>query len=76
MPPDPPAQEGQDPVFVLIETLASKRQGRTLWFKQMTGIGPMTTSDRSERAVFPTEEAARKCPALWHPLSFYEVFEA
>ena len=59
--------------YVLVESFASKRQGRTLWFKQMTGIGPMTTTDPAERAEFPSEEAARQCPAMWHALSFYEV---
>lgn len=61
--------------YVLVETLASKRQGRTLWFQQMTGIGPMTTPNVEERAVFDTQEAAARCPAMFHALSFYEVEE-
>jgi hypothetical protein len=59
--------------FVLVETLASERQGKTLWFKQMTGIGPATTADVEERAVFETKEAALECPAMFHSLSFFEV---
>lgn len=59
--------------YVLVETLASKRHGRTLWFAQMTGIGPATTASPDERVEFETEAAARECPAMWHPLSFFEV---
>lgn len=58
--------------FALVETLVSERQGRTLWFKQMTAIGPMTTPDPAERAVFESETAARACPAMWHAFSFFE----
>jgi hypothetical protein len=61
--------------YVLVETLASERQGRTLWFKQMTAVGPMTTPDPAERAEFATEDAAKWCPAMFHALSFYEVRE-
>lgn len=59
--------------YVLREVIASKRRGRPVWFKQMTAIGPMTTADPSERAVFPTEDAARQCPAMWHALAFFDV---
>lgn len=62
--------------YVLRETLASKEQGHDLWFKQMTGIGPMTTPDLTEAARFESEESARACPAMHHALSFYEIEEA
>lgn len=61
--------------YVLVEPLGSKRTGTTLWFKQMTAIGPMTTPVESERAVFGSEEGARACPAMWHALSFFEVVD-
>lgn len=59
--------------YVLVETFTSKQSGRTHWFQRMTGIGPMATADPDKAAVFLTEDGARRCPALWHPLSFYEV---
>jgi hypothetical protein len=62
-------------VSVFVLRSASTYRGKPLWFKQMTGIGPMTTADPSERAVFPTREAALASPAMFHALSFYEVEE-
>jgi hypothetical protein len=59
--------------YVLVESLGSKEVGKTLWFKQMTGIGPMTTPVESERAVFSSERAARQCSAMSHPWSCFEV---
>lgn len=53
----------------------STYRGKPLWFQQMTGIGPMTTADESDRAVFPTREAALASPALRHMLSSFNVEE-
>ena len=61
--------------FVLVETFVSKQQGCTIWFKQMTGIGPQTTADPEERATFATREDAAACPATRHLLSSYEIHE-
>lgn len=61
--------------FVLRETFVSKQQGRDVWFKQMTGIGPMTTADPAERATFATREDAAASPATRHLLSSYEIEE-
>jgi hypothetical protein len=61
--------------FILREVVASKSYGKPLWFKQMTGIGPMTTPDPDEAARFPTEEAAARSPACLHMLSCYEIEE-
>jgi hypothetical protein len=58
--------------FVLLETLASKRQKKPLYFARMTGIGPMTTPDLSEAATYATEEEARRSPACFHMFSFFE----
>lgn len=59
--------------YVLVETLASKSTGRTMWFRAMTGIGPAATSDPDKAYVFSTEEGAKRSPAMLHSLSFYEV---
>jgi hypothetical protein len=58
--------------FVLIETLASERQRRPLYFARMTGIGPMTTSELAEAAFYETEEEARRSPACSFSLTFFE----
>ena len=62
--------------FVLVEPLGSKGVDHTLWFKQMTAIGPMTTPERTERTEFATEQDARACSAMWHALSCFEIEEA
>lgn len=56
--------------WVLVEQVA-KRQGRILYFKQMTGIGPMCTAKRTEAARFSDKEAAARCPAMYHTLSSF-----
>lgn len=61
---------------VLLETLATKTQGRAILFKRMTAIGPMNTAARDEAAVFATEADAKACPANWHGLSFYRAVPA
>ena len=64
-----PATQG----FVLVEPYASVQHGRTMWFKQMTAIGPMTTPNVEERRVFATEAAAYRCPAMLHMLTHWNV---
>jgi hypothetical protein len=58
--------------FVLVETLASKAQKRTLYFARMTAIGPMTTTDPNEAMRFASEEAARRHPASFFALTCFE----
>jgi hypothetical protein len=60
-------------VFVLRE--ATKERKKPLWFCQMTGIGPMTTDDPTERAEFETREEALRCPCWQHSLTFWEIEE-
>jgi hypothetical protein len=62
--------------FVLIEKLATKEYGRPFYFRKMTGIGPMNTSERQHAAEFDTLEAARACPTNFHVWSFYDVIHA
>lgn len=63
------------PSYALREALASERAGHDKWFKQMTAIGPMTTSVSAERAVFDSRQTAMQSPAYRHMLSCYEVVE-
>jgi hypothetical protein len=61
--------------YVLVETVASANQGRTLYFKQMTAIGPMTTADLGSAQRFATEQDARMHPAMFHMLTVFEPRE-
>jgi hypothetical protein len=61
--------------WVLRETLATKKLGMPIWFRQMTGIGPMTTANIEEAARFDSPEEAKLHPANFHWASFYEAEE-
>jgi hypothetical protein len=61
------------PKFVLREN--TKERKKPLWFWQMTGIGPATTADESERMVFESREEALRCPCWRHTLTFWEIEE-
>lgn len=58
--------------YVLKETLASERQGKPIYFRFMTEIGPCCTDDVREASRFRTAVAAMRSPAYLHPLSFFE----
>lgn len=45
------------------------------YFKQMTGIGPMATTDIAEAECFDTKEEALQSPAMRFSLTFYEPLE-
>ena len=59
--------------YVLRETLASKQQGRPIYFQLQTRIGPCNTSNPRDAHRFPSEAAAKACPACAHPLCSYVV---
>lgn len=58
--------------WILRETLASERQKKPIYFKQMTAIGPMSTAKREEAAEFSSKQEAMMSPAYTHSLSCYE----
>jgi hypothetical protein len=58
--------------YVLYEPFSSERQGKTLCFAGMTGIGPMASNDPDEWERFDSKEAAARCPAVYLSLTFYE----
>jgi len=58
--------------WVLRAKVASKKQGRPLYFARMTGIGPMTTAKQAEAWVFATREEALSSPAVAFPWEFFE----
>lgn len=61
--------------YVLKEKIASKQQGRDVYFKKLTMIGPMNTVDILEAAQFDTPAEAQRSQAMRHSLSSYEVEE-
>lgn len=58
--------------WILRETLASKRLKTPIYFKGMTAIGPMSTSDLKKAERFDSERDAMMSPAYTHALSCYE----
>ena len=61
--------------YALKETLASKKQGKDIWYRFYTVIGPCCTDNPSERALFESAQDARSTQAYVHPLSFFEPVE-
>jgi len=61
--------------WVLIETLATEREGRPIYFRFMTAIGPCATAELEEAKRFSSERSAMRSPAYRHSLSFYEPLE-
>ena len=62
--------------YVLRETLASKKNGKPIYFHYMTAIGPANTADYEQATFFESREAAMGCPAYHHSLSCYDIEEA
>ena len=67
------AEKLSPPAFVLRDTLASKKQGRPIYFQMPTRIGPCNTSNPRDAERFDTEADAKACPAYSHPLCNYVV---
>lgn len=59
----------------LKETLASKRQGKDIWFRFQTEIGPCCTADVKERALFGSDADAMLTQAWQNPMTFFEPTE-
>lgn len=64
--------ETQTTEWVLVEELATKQRGRTVYFRDMTDFGPRCTENLDEAERFPTSYAATRSPAWIHALSFFE----
>lgn len=62
-------------MWVLLESLLTKQQGKKLYFKGWTKDGPATTDDLQEAHRFESAEAARLSAAYRHKTSFFEVKE-
>jgi len=61
--------------WALKETLSSKKAKKDVWFRFQTAIGPCTTTDPSERALFSSRESAMNTQAYAHPFCFFEPME-
>lgn len=57
--------------FVLVESLGDEN-GRTLYYRGMTEIGPSFTCDRDKAVVFSRVADARKVEALFPPMCLTE----
>ena len=62
-------------MFVLQDSLETKKRGKPVYFDRMTGIGPMYTEDLSEAEVFATKHDGMQSPAYTHSLCFFEPVE-
>jgi hypothetical protein len=62
-------------MWVLLEDFQTKRQGKEMYFKAWTGIGPATTDDLEEAHRFDSKEEAVISAAYRHTLSFFEPVE-
>lgn len=60
-------------LYVLRETLASKKIGKPIYFQLHTRIGPCNTSNPRDAHRFTTQAEAKTCPAYAHPLCSYVV---
>ena len=61
--------------YALKETLASRKQGKDIWYRFWTVIGPCCTADAAERALFNTAQEAMQTQAFIHPMSFFDPVE-
>lgn len=61
--------------YVLIENVASPRNGAPLYFCRMTAIGPMTTPELADAPKYASVQAAWGSPAYAHLLSSWDVVE-
>lgn len=64
-----------EPVWVLEEELATKREGEPIRFARMVMIGPMSSNEPQEWATFSSEQEAMQSPAYLHALSCFEPKE-
>jgi len=76
----PPLIAAAEPVrtqkrWVLVETLATKRAGKPVYFEKMTGIGPRCTTDLKLAEKFDEKIDAALSPAMRHMMSCFEPQE-
>lgn len=59
-------------MFVLTDTLETKKRGKPVYLLTQTGIGPAYTESMEEAQKFDTEQQAMQHPAYVHPMCFFE----
>lgn len=62
-------------MFVLQDSLETKRREKPVYFGGMTGIGPKYTEDKEQAERFYTKQESFQCPAYVHPMCFFEPVE-
>jgi len=58
--------------FVLVDTLATKKRGKPVFFGGMSGIGPRFCEEFSSAIKFEDKNKAMESPAFSHSLCFFE----
>ena len=58
---------------VLYEAVASKRQGKPIYFSHMTRIGPSCTDNLENAHRFESRFVAMRSPAYLHLYSYFET---
>lgn len=59
----------------LLDTLASRKAGKDIWYRFWTCIGPCTTDRTELRALFPDRQTALRSNAMTHIWSFFELVD-
>lgn len=61
--------------YVLVETVASKRQGQKLYYRTWAGVGPVLTNKLAVAHRFATYEEAIRSRAMQFSLTYFETEE-
>jgi len=56
-------------------SVSSAQQGKDVWYRFWTQIGPCCTSNPAERALLPERDQWLGSKALHHPLTMFEIVE-
>ena len=61
--------------YALRCSVSSDQQGKDVWYRFWTQIGPCCTSIPAERALLPERDQWLGSKALHHPLTMFEIVE-
>lgn len=61
--------------FALKETFQSEKQGKDIWYRFYTQIGPCLTDKEEERALFNRHDHCLQSMAFRHALCFFDIVE-
>lgn len=61
--------------YALRCSVSSAQQGKDIWYRFWTKIGPCCTSEPDERALLRERDGWLQSKALRHPLTMFEIVE-